>query len=221
MERPLARVEDILGDQGGRRRDVRYACSIPGTVTSGRGESPCRIVNLSQGGLSAHCQEKLHKGEMVEVRGLRCQVAWVTKTSGECHARLALLEPVEGTWLEQELQELSLKAKEGLQRRSSLRVGCDFPATVLFQEKSHQARVIDLGSHGARIESSQPLGSEGPLVLTLGPTSDLPTVVINAAIIAVHDENALFYGLAFAGFQQGSSADLRLYLNCALEVKRR
>lgn len=220
MERSLARIEDILEDQGGRRRDVRYACSIPGTVTSGRGVSPCQIVNLSQGGLSAHCQEKLHKGEMVEVRGLRCQVAWVTKTSGECHARLTLLEPVEGTWLEQELQELSLKAKEGLQRRSSLRVGCDFPATVLFQERSHQARVVDLGSHGARVESSQPL-ELGPLVLTLGPSDNLPTVVINAAVIAVHDENELQYGLAFAGFQQGSAAALRLYLNRALEVKRR
>lgn len=232
MDKPLALIEDILGDQGGRRRDARYACAIPGTLTSDRGASSCQIVNLSNGGLSAHSQEKLQKGETVEIaslgqkpgvdnRPLRFQVAWVTKTSQECHARLTLLEPSEGTWMGQELTELSLRARAGLQRRSSLRVATDFSAEILWQGKPYPAQVLDLGSHGARVQSEAPLETDAPLVLTLKATDGLPSVVLHAVVIAVHDQAAGQYGLAFAGFQQGGASELLQHLNRALDVKRR
>lgn len=222
----MARIEDILSDQGGRRRDIRYACEIPATVTSQRGNSPCVIVNLSQGGFSIFSEERLQKGEAVEVaregdRALRAVVAWVTKTSGESHARLRLQESLEKSWLGDELRELSLKAKESLQRRSSIRVSCDYPARLTHQQETFEVRVVDLGSLGARLVSDQKLPPDTQVVLHLGPLDDLAPVVINAVVLAPREENSGQDRVAFAGYRQGTADDLRAYLNWALEQNRR
>lgn len=231
MDRPFARIEEILGDQGGRRRDLRFICQLPGTLTTDRGEFACEIVNLSHGGLSAHCQEKLTKGESVKIalrnpgpgsdpRPLSCEVAWVTKTSQESQARLALAESPDGTWLESELQALASKAKESRQRRSRLRVACRFPGRVVWNGGAAQVQVIDLGSHGARVECSSPLVSDQSLVLELDAIEGAGPVSIKAAVVAPHDSDAGVYGLAFAGFQTGGPSELSVYLNWSIKPRR-
>ena len=231
MDRPFARIEEILGDQGGRRRDLRFICQLPGTLTTDRGEFVCEIVNLSHGGLSAHCQEKLTKGESVKIalrnpgpdadpRPLSCEVAWVTKTSQESQARLALTESSDGTWLDYELQALVSKAKESRQRRSSLRVSCRFPGRLKWEGGVAQVQVVDLGSHGARIECASPLVSDQSLLLELDGLEGGNPIAINAAVVAPHDAEAGVYGLAFAGFQAGGTNELSAYLNHSLKVKR-
>lgn len=222
----MAQIGDILRDQGGRRRDIRYACEIPATVTSQRGSSPCVIVNLSYGGFSIFSQEKLQKGEAVEVaragdRPLRAVVAWVTKSSGESHARLRLEESLEGSWLGDELHQLSLKAKESLQRRSSIRVNCDYPARLTHQQETFEVRVVDLGSLGARLRTDRELLADSPVELSLGPHHDLPPVTIKAVVLAPREEHSGQDRVAFVGYGQGSAEDLRAYLNWALEQNRR
>ena len=228
MDRTFARIEEILGDQGGRRRDLRFNCQLPGTLTTDQGDVACQIVNLSHGGFSVHCQEKLSKGETVrlapqqgsDLQPLTCEVAWVTKTSQESQARLSLKESPEGTWLERELQSLSAKAKESRQRRSSLRVACRFPARLDSDEGTTIVQVVDLGSLGARVECPVALVVEQPVTLHFEPVEGVSPVSVKALVVAPHDTEGGVYGLAFAGFQTGGQSDLSAYLNQALKVKR-
>lgn len=217
MDKPFT-LEDVLNaphweTYAERRREVRYACSLAGTVCQGEQAIPAEILSLSRGGISARVEGKLEKDALVEVRvdkaaeaePLRCRVVWASPTPGLVSRLSAVDSPEvsERSWLDKQLEELGALAKDRRQRRGTVRVRCEIPARLGWAGHERTVVLRDLGTSGARVETEgEPLPLDHELRLTFGPLGELPEVSLEARSVGTHDSEAGHYGLMFTGDQR-------------------
>lgn len=225
MDKPMALIKDLMGDFADRRRESRYSCTLPATITTPNGESlDCEILSLSSGGLSARCPTPLASGLTVQVRRrgddrpLHCQTQWSSRA--DLVARLSVLEPAGDNWLCDELEQLAARARDSRQRRGGVRVKCQIPAKLHWPgAPSRLATILDLGTTGARLHSpGEPLPER--LQVEFGPLDRLAPVSLTAELIGRHDEQAMHYGVVFTGFDQGSPSLMRDYVNYVFTPRR-
>jgi hypothetical protein len=240
VDRPLT-LEDLLkapafGDFAERRLEMRYSCSLPGTVAWDGHSVPCEILSLSRGGVSARCEGVLVKGGNVEVRienapaPLTCRVVWAGPGPGLV-CRLFVLDSPEAaqqSWLESQLRELGARARARRQRRSTVRVKCEIPAQLSWSEwvlaepswRERDAVLCDLGTSGARVECrGEPLPDE-PLQLLFGPLESLPSLKIEASVIGARDGGTAHYGLVFPKVSASQRRHLLDYMNLVYNPRR-
>lgn len=224
MDTPTRTLRDLLAAQSAghsatdRRKGRRYRCSIAASLRIGDHEQTCELTSLSNGGVSVRCDRPIEVGQKVEIaphqkgaegdlQAIAFQVQSTSKPSAGMLVRLALEEPLEeASWLFAELQELSARAQESRQRRGGVRVTCDFPATLSWDQVEQPVSVKDLGTTGARVALSQSVVPDRPLrlVLNAGETS----VTALARLASVHDVESREFGLVFTGFEQGSAKEV-------------
>ena len=218
MDTPTRPLRDLLSETPDRRRARRYPCSLSATLVLGEREQMAEITSLSQGGVSVRCRGPVATGQTVsllphqqrpevEHKALDFQVQSTSKPSADMLVRLALKDELaEHSWLAAELREGGARAQELRQRRGGVRVRCELPATLAWDDHTQAVTVCDLGTTGARVTLSEGALPDHPLKLTL--TGDGPTVVALARLANVHDAAGGEYGLVFTGFEQGGTKEI-------------
>ena len=231
MDKLILKLKDIVGvkgwDYAERRKALRVSCRIDGTVQKGDAVMGSEIRGISTGGLSILCFGKLKKGDVVKIRSLKehlqashntitCRVEWTRKEGPGMMLGVSFQEQKEilnKSWLIFELKELGVRAKNTKQKRGGVRVPCLIPGRIVAGSENRQARIRDLGTHGARVECPGPTLLEGsPLILRFGPIEHLPEISVAASLISTRDFGVMHYGLAFGDFQTGNAKELQKYM---------
>lgn len=129
-----------------KARDDRLVTTLLlGRIVGPRGDTVCRIRNLSQGGAKIEIRAPLAVGEPVsiELRGTTLvpgTVAWVAGNA----AGIAFAEPVE--------RDMLLgHSTQGRFKQRSPRLEADCPTIVRVAGHAHSARLLDIGQRGARV----------------------------------------------------------------------
>lgn len=235
MDTPKARIIDLLQerdiDPADRRRARRYACRLEGTLQTAQDAVPCEIQSMSSGGISVACSCKLRQADVVTV-SIPKQQAGVDMSPQEFTVRrassannpggtvhLALNgSPSEKSWFLQELRELEARAEETRQRREGIRVACRLAGHLHHNGQQYPVTIVDLGTAGARLKTSELPPTSKELTLSFGPTHNLPEIVVTAIPAGQSDEGQL--GISFLEFSAGSSKEVRDYMRYCFTTRR-
>ncbi|RZM33056.1 MAG: PilZ domain-containing protein [Sphingomonas sp.] len=140
--------QTIPNDRRKARDDRLVTTLLLGRVVTPRGDTVCRIRNLSQGGAKIEIRAPLAVGDAVaiELRGTTLvpgRVAWLAGNA----AGVAFTEPVE--------RDLLLgHCGTGTFRQRSPRLEADCPAILRVSGHVHTARLHDIGQRGACVSGA-------------------------------------------------------------------
>lgn len=219
-------------DYSERRRDVRYHCLLEGAVSQGGMMWPCEILSVSRGGVSLDCEGALDLGALVRVscpqpsgRPAGSIDAWVRRVESwgnRWRVSLSVVDAAsldEGSWLNLELKDLGLRARDRRQRRRAVRVPCLWPVELKGEGWSLCGNLKDLGMTGARVECLDGAPPDEPFLLRIAvPWGEDPLVVLGVKVDAI-EKRWSEYRIGFRGFQVGGERELMRAMNEAYAAR--
>jgi hypothetical protein len=158
-----------------RRSHPRYAMVLREAVlTAGAERVPCIVRNISSSGLMARVYRRVELGETVKFelaggRHLEGAVLW----SRDWEVGVAFPDPID---VEALLTEQWVTKTDG-DRRSSLRVDVECPATLQVRLRFYYGKLCDLSPTGARVRTHGALKKTGAAMLSLPGLPPLPATI--------------------------------------------
>lgn len=226
-------VKGLVGksdwDYKERRGKMRARCRIEANLMVGTGLIGAEIQDVSVKGMRLMCLGKVKKGAQTEIRGvkqhnqaevhsLHCLVEWTKKKTPGWMVGVSFLDSTEKmskSWLFWELKSQAVRMRGSDQKRETYRVKCVVPARITSLSQNLQARLVNLSTEGALVQTSGQMMKVGESVtLRFGPLENLPKISVKAIIAGVHVDGSPTYGINFLTFEAGSPSDLKKYLDC-------
>lgn len=212
-------------DYSDRRGNLRIPCHLEGTLTKGKSKVDVEIIDISLVGIRVLILGKVRKGSVMELvpRGgknksaIKSKIEWKSEHERGWLAGLSFQEDQDAmskSWLFEELVAIGDEAVKTQQRREGIRVRCDAPAKLRYDDEVRPATIVDLGFGGALLESEgDELKPGQKLRLDFGPVDDLCRVVLNCEVVVVHQREPVRYGLKFETYYIGGITDIERYLD--------
>jgi len=163
--------QTITNDRRKTRDDRLVTTLLLGRVVTPRGDTVCRIRNLSQGGAKIEIRAPLAVGDAVsiELRGTTLVPGTVAWLAGNA-AGIAFSEPVE--------RDLLMgHCGAGSFRQRSPRLKADCPAILRVSGRVHTARLHDIGQRGACVSGAGNLPRDTCVRLEAAGLGQVPAVV--------------------------------------------
>ena len=215
-------------DYSERRGKLRAKCRIDAGLFDGSGLIGVEVRNVSVTGMQLMCLGKVKKGSQIELRGvkqynqaevhsLHCRVEWVRKQTPGWLAGIAFLDSLQDmgrSWLYWELKDQGIRMVGAAQKRKTHRVRCLLPARLTSRTQNLNARIVNLGTGGAMVQTMGDMMTKGETVtLRFGPHEKLPKISLKATIASIPVEGAPTYGIQFLTYETGDPSQLKLYLD--------
>lgn len=217
----LAAIEEW--DFSDRRASLRIPCRIEARLLDGKKSIEVEIVDIGMRGLRLLIKGKVRKGSVVSLSDAKgegspvsCKVEWKKESAKGLLVGASFRDTSENLsqgWLMREIRAIGEEALETEQRRSGIRIVCNFAGKLRLDDELHEVTVIDLGLGGALVAHPGGALKKGQAVrLQFGPLNDLAKVSINSEIVATYKRDIPRYGLRFDTFVNGGVTDLERYL---------